>query len=40
VHNAAFALPAYAQTVVTEAIAEGRGDNGKGRRGKGKNGRV
>jgi len=40
VHNAAFALPAYAKTVVEAAIADGCGDNGKGRRGKGKNGRV
>jgi spermidine synthase len=38
VHNAAFALPAYAQTVVEAAIAEGRAENGKGRRAKGKNG--
>jgi spermidine synthase len=41
VHNAAFALPAYAQTVVDKAIAEGARENGKGRRGKAKNnGRV
>jgi spermidine synthase len=39
VHNAAFALPAYAQSVVEAAIAEGRGENGKARRAKGKNGK-
>lgn len=39
VHNAAFALPAYAQTVVEKAIAQGAADNvGKNRKGKGKNG--
>ncbi len=38
VHNAAFALPRYSETVVAEAIADGKGDAGK-RRGKGKNGR-
>jgi spermidine synthase len=38
VHNAAFALPAYARDVVEAAIAEGRRENGKGRRAKGKNG--
>jgi spermidine synthase len=37
VHNAAFALPAYAETVVERAIAEGRTEgNGKNGRGKGK----
>jgi spermidine synthase len=36
VHNAAFALPAYAQVVVERAIEEGRAINGKGRRGKNK----
>jgi spermidine synthase len=36
VHNAAFALPAYAREVADEAIAEGRGENGKPRRAKGK----
>jgi hypothetical protein len=32
-------LPAYAQSVVEAAIAEGRGENGKARRAKGKNGK-
>jgi spermidine synthase len=39
VHNAAFALPGYAQTVVEKAIDEGRAGDGKGGRGKGKNGK-
>jgi spermidine synthase len=38
VHNAAFALPAYAREVAEQAIAEGRGENGKARRAKGKAG--
>ena len=33
VHNAAFALPAYAQAVVDNAIADGRGESGAKRRG-------
>lgn len=37
VHNAAFALPRYAETVVEKAIAEGRAANGKGKNGKAKN---
>jgi spermidine synthase len=39
VHNAAFALPGYAQSVVDNAIAEGRAGNAKGARGKSKNGK-
>jgi len=38
VHNAAFALPGYAQAVVEKAIAEGRGNGAKARRRNGKNG--
>jgi spermidine synthase len=37
VHNAAFALPAYAQKVAAQAIAQGAGERaGEGRKGKGK----
>lgn len=38
VHNAAFALPAYAQVVAEQAMAMGRGENGKPRRAKAKSG--
>ena len=38
VHNAAFALPVYAQAVVDAAVAEARAANGKGRRAKNKSG--
>ncbi len=38
VHNAAFALPAYAQAVTEKAIAEARAEGGKSRRVKGKAG--